>query len=342
MQKLALNQTPEATQKLRKHMNAVVGQDHVLDALCNTHERYTAKLYNPEKPLDTYLFLGPTGTGKTYTAQVFATWLHGENYKPLIIDCGEYAHGHEIAKLLGSPPGYLGHRETPPLLTVENIYSQGPPAVIVFDEVEKAHGTLWNLLLGVLDTGNITLGDNRKSSLKDCFIFFTSNVGVKDLAAARNTIGFGKNTTNPNDTVIQAAKKTFSPEFLNRINHKMVFDTLSKDVVQDIIRMELKKIKDRMMRTHRTFIRFDDSVIERIYTEAYSSEYNAREIVRYLEKNILFTLARAVNSCPPNEGFYRTFKVTVEDTDFAVYTTDFASLEEAVTDLQATATGAPA
>lgn len=344
MKKLSLDQTSPKTERLLHHLKkAVVGQDHVMEELGSSHERYTAKLYNPDKPLDTYLFMGPTGTGKTLTALTFAGFIREPTYKPLVINCAEFGHGHEIAKLMGSPPGYLGHRETPPMLCAENIYQGDGPGVIVFDEIEKAHDTLWNLCLGILDKGSFTLGDNRTVDMTNCFVFFTSNVGARDLHASRNPMGFGKTPKiDVAGTAIQAAKKIFTPEFLNRINHKVVFDTLDEPTVKAIIKLELNKVKERMMRMHRSFVTFGDSITDHVFTSAYSTEYNAREVVRFIEKNILFTLARAINNTLTSTG-YRVFRMEYSEQDgYEVWTGDYTTAEEAVASLQPAATGAPA
>lgn len=338
MKKLSLHGVSHTTRELETHLKkTVVGQNHIMGSLCDSYELFKARLNSPEKPLDTFLFLGPTGTGKTLTAKTFAKWVRPGEYKPVFINCGEYSHGHEIAKLIGAPPGYLGHAEprtqnegTPAILSHKNIYQGGTVGIIIFDEIEKANESLRQLLLGVLDNGTVSLGDNSVTSFQNCFVFFTSNVGAREAANARTSIGFQSGSFNidTDGIAIRALKKLFSPEFLNRINHKVVFAPLSEAVVKKIIELELAKVKDKVFRTHRTFVGFSPSVVKHILTEAYSSEYNAREVVRYIEQNILLLLARVLNSHPAADR-YRVLKVSRTRSNFQVSGIDVPSIHEA-------------
>src|SRR5581483_5471497 len=164
----------------------VIGQDAAVQALAQLYQVYQAGLNMPGRPIGTLLFLGPTGTGKTKSVEAAAEILFGSPTAFIRVDCAEFQHSHEIAKLIGSPPGYLGHRETPPLLTQEAIdqyqTEKARFSFILFDEIEKANDALWQLLLGILDKATLTLGDNRKVDLSRCVIFMTSNLGAAEMS----------------------------------------------------------------------------------------------------------------------------------------------------------------
>src|SRR2546425_7318385 len=164
----------------------VVGQDRAVRAISSMYQVFQAGMTNPTRPLSTMMFLGPTGSGKTHVVEAAAEILFGDRNAVIRIDCAEFQHSHEIAKLIGSPPGYLGHRETAPMLTQENLdkyhTEQDKLTFVLFDEIEKASDALWQLLLGILDKATLTLGDNRKVDFSRCMIFLTSNLGAKEMS----------------------------------------------------------------------------------------------------------------------------------------------------------------
>src|SRR5262247_1048737 len=175
--------------------NRVVGQDRAIRAITSLYQVFQAGLTNPTRPLGSMLFLGPTGSGKTHVVETAAEVLFGDRNAVIKIDCAEFQHSHEIAKLIGSPPGYLGHRETQPLLTQENLNkyctSENPFTLVLFDEIEKASDALWQLLLGVLDKATLTLGDNRRVDFSQTIIFMTSNLGSGEMSRlVDGSIGF--------------------------------------------------------------------------------------------------------------------------------------------------------
>jgi len=173
----------------------VVGQDRAIRSITSLYQVFQAGMTNPSRPLGSMLFLGPTGSGKTHVVEAAAEILFGDRNAVIKIDCPEFQHSHEIAKLIGSPPGYLGHRETSPLLTQENLEKhrteRDPFSLVLFDEIEKASDALWQLLLGVLDKGTLTLGDNRRVDFSQTMIFMTSNLGAKEMSELiTGSIGF--------------------------------------------------------------------------------------------------------------------------------------------------------
>src|SRR6202030_2749937 len=173
----------------------IVGQDEAIDQIVNTYQMYLAGMNSPSRPIGNFLFLGPTGSGKTRLVEAVAESLAGDARAIVKIDCAEFQHSHEIAKLIGSPPGYLGHRETHPLLSQEVLnqyYTEKTRlSFVLFDEIEKASDALWNLLLGVLDKATLTLGDNRRVDFSRTMIFMTSNLGASEMGSIlRPNLGF--------------------------------------------------------------------------------------------------------------------------------------------------------
>jgi ATP-dependent Clp protease ATP-binding subunit ClpB len=163
----------------------IVGQEEAIQQVVNIYQMFTAGMTSPGRPIGNLLFLGPTGTGKTRLVEATAESLAGDARAMVEIDCAEFQHSHEIAKLIGSPPGYLGHRETHPLLSQEILDQYHTDAVkisfVLFDEIEKASDALWNLLLGILDKGTLTLGDNKRVDFSQAMIFMTSNLGAAEM-----------------------------------------------------------------------------------------------------------------------------------------------------------------
>src|SRR5438067_11336411 len=210
----------------------IVGQDDAIQKMTEIYQMFLAGLNPPNRPVGNLPFLGPTGTGKTRVVEAVAETLFGETRACIKIDCAEFQHSHEIAKLIGSPPGYLGHRETHPLLTQEALNQWHTeklrPSLLLFDEIEKASDSLWQLLLGILDKANLTLGDNRRVDLSQCVIIMTSNLGAGEMSELiTGGLGFGSQKQAQvdnaldekiNRTAVEAARRKFSPEFMNRID----------------------------------------------------------------------------------------------------------------------------
>ena len=214
----------------------VVGQAEGVQALVDMYQVFCAGLNSPGRPVGNLLFLGPTGSGKTRIVEAAAEILFGDARSIIKVDCAEFQHSHEIAKLIGSPPGYLGHRETHPLITQESLAASHTDKLklsfLLFDEIEKASDALWQLLLGMLDKATLTLGDNRRVDLSQTVIFLTSNLGGGEITEMmQGGMGFIQPKDKPASgmdekverTAVEAARRKFSPEFMNRLDKIVVF-----------------------------------------------------------------------------------------------------------------------
>src|SRR5213079_772534 len=238
----------------------IVGQDEGVQALVDLYQVFRAGLNSPGRPVGNLLFLGPTGSGKTRIVEAAAEILFGEARAVIKIDCAEFQHSHEIAKLIGSPPGYLGHRETHPLLTQEALNQWHTDklklSILLFDEIEKASDALWQLLLGILDKATLTLGDNRRVDLSQCIIIMTSNLGAGEMSnLVEGGFGFAPKANVVDDgfddkidrTAVDAARRKFTPEFMNRIDKVVVFKTLRPEHLQQILEIELGMVQQRVL-----------------------------------------------------------------------------------------------
>src|ERR1700736_5437133 len=250
MPKLTLldpNQTGKHAEDLENQLrNVVVGQDEAIHQIVKAYQTHLAGLCPAGRPVGNFLFLGPTGSGKTRVVEATAESLLKNPRAIIKIDCAEFQHSHEIAKLIGSPPGYLGHRETHPLLSQETLNQHHTEKVklslVLFDEIEKASDSLWNLLLGILDKATLTLGDNRKADFSAAMVFLPSNLGAAEMnSILRPNFGFAASEVDRhrlegktdeglagkvNRAGLDAARRRFAPEFINRIDKTIVFRVL--------------------------------------------------------------------------------------------------------------------
>ena len=290
----------------------IVGQEDAIHDMSGLYQLFLAGLNQTNRPLGTLLFLGPTGSGKTRVVEAAAEVLFGDSRAIIKIDCAEFQHSHEIAKLIGSPPGYLGHRETSPLLTQENLNrfhtDDVPLSILLFDEVEKASDALWQLLLGVLDKATLTLGDNRRVDFSRTVIVMTSNLGAREISdLVKGNIGFAAKKPNalPEDanidekirrTAVQAASRNFSPEFMNRIDKVVVFHSLNEQHLRQILELELRALQDRIMSSANTKFVFQcsDAVKEMLLREGIDYKYGARHLKRSIDRLLLLPLSNLV------------------------------------------------
>jgi len=288
---------------LRKFEHLIVGQNEAIEKITNLLERYLGGLSDPKRPIGSAIFLGPTGVGKTAVVEAMCEGLYGDAHHMIKIDCAEFQFGHEIAKLIGSPPGYLGHKETPARLKQETILGlqtmDVPFTVILFDEIEKASDDLWHLLLGILDRGALTLGDNSKTDFTKTIIIMTSNVGAREISVD-GRLGFGYQDEYTDqiieDKSMSAARAKFSPEFLNRLDEIVVFNMLDKDAIEKIMHMECNKIKKSLLEKKGTKIEVSPAAFKELLERGFDKKYNARGIRRTLEKEIMTPMARAISS----------------------------------------------
>ena len=273
---------------------------------------YLAGMNNPARPIGTMLFLGPTGSGKTRVVEAASEVLFGEPHAVVKIDCAEFQHSHEIAKLIGSPPGYLGHRETSPMLTQENLDKAHTDdtklTFVLFDEIEKASDSLWQLLLGILDKATLTLGDNRRVDFSKTIVIMTSNLGAREMSdMISGGIGFAPNKQDkPREdteidtkiyrTALEAAKRKFSPEFMNRIDKVVVFRSLKEHHLRRILDIELNDVQQRITESAGTKFIFEcsDGAKEFLLMEGIDLKYGARHLKRSIERFLVYPLSNLV------------------------------------------------
>jgi ATP-dependent Clp protease ATP-binding subunit ClpB len=288
----------------------IVGQDPAIEKVVEIYQMFLAGLNAPSRPVGNLLFLGPTGSGKTRVVEAVGEALFGEARACIKIDCAEFQHSHEIAKLIGSPPGYLGHRETHPLLTQEALNQWHTDklklSLLLFDEIEKASDALWQLLLGILDKATLTLGDNRRVDLSACVIFMTSNLGAAEMNEMINgTMGFAQRPETIDNqlddkitrTAQEAARRKFSPEFMNRIDKTVVFKMLRPEHLEQILEIELGMVQQRILQAtgnNQFVFSCTPRVKKFLLTEGTDAKYGARHLKRAIEKNVVFPLANLV------------------------------------------------
>jgi ATP-dependent Clp protease ATP-binding subunit ClpB len=306
-----------ASQFERALRKKVVGQDQAVQALVDLYQMFCASLQPPSRPIGNLLFLGPTGSGKTRIVEAAAEILFGDSRAVIKVDCAEFQHSHEIAKLIGSPPGYLGHRETHPLITQEALNASHHDhlklSFLLFDEIEKASDALWQLLLGMLDKASLTLGDNRRVDFSQTMIFLTSNLGsgqIEDLM--QGGMGFiqpnDKPTTKLHEKVeraaVEAARRNFSPEFMNRLDKVVVFHPLKREELDEVLEIELSNVQKRVLdTTTRPFVfRITEEGRAFLLQEGTDQRYGARHLKRAIERYVVYPIARLLATAQVHRG----------------------------------------
>ena len=284
----------------------IVGQEEGVQALVDLYQVFCAGLNSPGRPVGNLLFLGPTGSGKTRIVEAAAEILFQDARAVIKVDCAEFQHSHEIAKLIGSPPGYLGHRETHPLITQEELSKSHTDKLklsfLLFDEIEKASDALWQLLLGMLDKATLTLGDNRRVDLSQTVIFLTSNLGGGEISELMNG---GMGFVQPKDmpatgldqkverTAVEAARRKFSPEFMNRLDKVVCFHPLKREQLQEVLDIELGQVQQRVLETAKGqfLFRVTGPGKEFLLQEGTDQRYGARHLKRAIERHVVYPLA---------------------------------------------------
>jgi ATP-dependent Clp protease ATP-binding subunit ClpB len=292
----------------------VVGQEPAVRQMSNLYQIFLAGMSPMRRPVGTMLFLGPTGAGKTRVIEAAAEALFGDPNAMIKIDCAEFQHSHEIAKLIGSPPGYLGHRETSPMLSQENLNRMHTENVkltlLLFDEIEKASDSLWQLLLGILDKATLTLGDNRRVDFSQTIVLMTSNLGAREMEEfVSGGIGFAPARAAQREdeidleqkiqrTAVEAARRKFSPEFMNRIDKVVVFRSLTEHDLRQILELELRAVQDRVIACAGTkfIFRCSRSVKDALLREGLDARYGARHLKRSVERFLVSPLSNLVAS----------------------------------------------
>ena len=288
----------------------VKGQNQAIEAVADAILRSRSGIKDPSKPIGSFLFLGPTGVGKTEVARSLAKLLFGSEKKMIRLDMSEYMEKQSVSKLIGSPPGYVGYEEGGRLTEAVR---RTPYSIVLFDEVEKAHPDVFNVLLQVLDDGRITDSLGKTIDFKNTIIIMTSNIGSEYLMSTENEL--------VDEKVIEGElRKFFRPEFLNRIDNVIRFNPLSKDIIREIIEKTLSELKDRVYENSEYIINFTEESIKKIADEGYIREYGARPLKRYIEKNIETVIARAIvsNDIQPK----RNYVIDVQDGRFVISTSN--------------------
>jgi len=307
----------DATQLETGLRRMIVGQDEAIQQIVNIYQMHLTGMNPPGRPIGNFLFLGPTGSGKTRIVEATAEVLLKSPRSVIKIDCAEFQHSHEIAKLIGSPPGYLGHRETHPLLSQEVLNQHHTENIklsfVLFDEIEKASDALWNLLLGILDKGVLTLGDNRKVDFSRAMIFMTSNLGASEMSAIMSPkLGFNVGQVNA-DTMsgvtdekmtgklarsgMEAAKRKFTPEFMNRLDKIVTFQPLGSDQLKKILDIELNLVQQRIFNAppERAFVfTLSDHSKDYLLTEGTDMKYGARHLKRAIERLLVQPMSNLI------------------------------------------------
>ncbi len=271
----------------------VIGQDEAISAVANALRRARAGLADPRRPIASFIFLGPTGVGKTETARALAEFMFNDEKAMIRLDMSEYMEPHSVAKLIGSPPGYVGYEEGGQLTEA---VKRRPYSLILFDEIEKAHPEVFNILLQILDEGRLTDSKGFTVNFKNTIIILTSNIGsyyFRKIGAIGFTRDEEKEFEDYKEKIMKALKEFFKPEFLNRIDEIIIFKPLSKENIKQIVEIQLNKVKEILINKGIN-VTFDEKLKEILAEKGFDSEYGARPLQRVIQKLILNPLAEQI------------------------------------------------
>jgi ATP-dependent Clp protease ATP-binding subunit ClpB len=317
-------ESSELQANLRKR---IVGQDQAIREIVSIYQMYLTGMNAPGRPVGNLLFLGPTGSGKTRIVEATAESLVNNTRAVIKIDCPEFQHSHEIAKLIGSPPGYLGHRETSPFVSQEvlNQYhtSTMKLSFVLFDEIEKASDALWNLLLGILDQGRLTLGDNRKVDFSRSIIFMTSNLGSSEMSALMSPkLGFSANDAGRKSQAgtvdeamsgklersgLGAVRRKFTPEFINRLDKIVTFHPLGSEQLQKLLDIELASVQERILTAapNRCFVfQTTEKAKSFLLDQGIDMKYGARYLKRAIDRLLVQPMSNLMATAQVRRGDY--------------------------------------
>ena len=281
----------------------VIGQDNALKLVSEAIIRARSGIKDPNKPIGSFIFLGPTGVGKTEVAKSLAYELFDDERHMIRIDCSEYMESFNVSRLVGAPPGYVGYDEGGELTEAVR---RNPYSIVLFDEIEKAHKDVFNILLQILDDGRLTDSQGRLVDFKNTIIIMTSNLGSEYIL---------DNETNANELVMNELKNTFRPELINRIDEIIVFNSLKQDVIGEIVDKVIKELNDRLQQNY-IRVEITNTVREKIIEEAYDPRYGARPIKRYITKNIENLIAHKL--IDENMKVGTTLIVDIKDNKFII------------------------
>ncbi|MFZ1714069.1 MAG: ATP-dependent Clp protease ATP-binding subunit, partial [Saprospiraceae bacterium] len=282
----------------------IIGQDEAIEKITKAIQRNRVGLKDPKKPIGTFIFLGPTGVGKTELAKALARYLFDNDDSLIRIDMSEYMEKFSVSRLIGAPPGYVGYEEGGQL--TEKVRRK-PYSVILLDEIEKAHPDIYNILLQVLDDGQLTDGLGRKIDFKNSMIIMTSNIGVRQLKDFGQGVGFAtksrvESAEADTKSVIQnALKKTFSPEFLNRIDDVVIFNSLDEEQIFKIIDLSLSSLTSRLGNMNYE-LKLSEEAKKFVAEKGFDPQFGARPLNRAIQKYIEDPLAEFILNESPEEG----------------------------------------
>ncbi len=304
LQKVSENETTKLAKMQDSIIGKVIGQDEAVKKIVKAIQRGRVGLKDPNKPIGSFMFLGPTGVGKTQLAKVLAKYLFDSEDALIRIDMSEYMEKFAVSRLIGAPPGYVGHDEGGQL--TEKVRRK-PYSVVLLDEIEKAHPEVFNLLLQVLDDGQLTDSLGRKVNFKNTIVIMTSNTGSRQLKEFGTGVGFStKNkesraSEESNSVIEKELKKKFAPEFLNRIDDVVMFNSLSKEDINKIIGIELEKLVDRVNKMEFE-LEISEVATDYIASQGFDPEYGARPLKRAIQKYVEDVLTEEIIQQNPSKG----------------------------------------
>jgi ATP-dependent Clp protease ATP-binding subunit ClpB len=275
----------------------VIGQDEAVTAVAEAVIRARSGLKDPNRPIGSFIFLGPTGVGKTELARALAEFLFDDERAMIRIDMSEYQEKHTVARLIGAPPGYVGYEEGGQLTEAVR---RRPYSVILFDEIEKAHHDVFNVLLQILDDGRLTDGQGRVVDFKNTIIIMTSNVGSQRILSYRGNFE-GDGYDRMKNAVLEELRQHFRPEFLNRVDEIIVFHGLSEEHLKEIVEIQLKRLRDRLAERH-IQLELTDAAKEHLVRVGYDPAYGARPLKRTIQREIENVMGRKLLAGEVRDG----------------------------------------
>ena len=294
----------------------VIGQDAAINSIVKAVRRNSVGIKELDKPIGSFICLGPTGVGKTHLAKKLAQLMFGDEESMIRVDMSEYQEKHSVSRLIGSPPGYVGYNEGGQF--TEKV-RQNPYSLILFDEIEKGHREIFNILLQILDDGYVTDASGRRINFKNTLIMMTSNIGVKNSQDFGNGLGFTTKASKQTDkervrTIIsKSLKNTFNPEFLNRLDDIIIFESLDKTGIKKIVKIELSHLNDRLLEKGYD-IKFGPSIVDHICSIGYDEKFGARPLKRSIQSEVEDFIAAHIlkNVIKEKESYTMSYNKTSE------------------------------